>query len=376
MADRLAARTLELCRIPSPYGDEGRLADLMLKWASQHYDSRHIWRQGHSLVIGRPASDGRPTVALVGHLDTVPSHESAPPIGRCGDRIVARGASDMKSGLAVATALAEDPGRARLPCGLMLVLYEREEGPHQDSGLEQLLAPAGPLSALTDGIDLAIVMEPTNNVIQVGAVGSVHATLTFHGKSAHSARPWHGENAITRAGALLADLHGRRPVEVTIDGLVFREVMTITQAQGGRYRNVVPDVFTLNLNTRFAPGRTLSQAQAEIEALVAGRADITYTDLSPSGGVPRDNPLYEHLVASSGLAVEPKQAWTDVARLAEHGVPAVNLGPGLTAQAHQVAEYCEVGKLEACYRSLGRFLQSIGSAGRATAPCAPCAACK
>ena len=55
-----------------------------------------------------------------------------------------------------------------------------------------------------------------------------------------------------------------RPIEHAIDGLLYRTTTTVTLANGGRGRNVVPDVFTLNLNHRFAPNTSLEQAQADV----------------------------------------------------------------------------------------------------------------
>jgi succinyl-diaminopimelate desuccinylase len=358
LTDRLADLTLALCRIPSETGHEAAICDHMVAWAARHLPPEQIVRHGHSLVLGRPDAKGRPVIALVGHLDTVPPHAEDPPPGRDGDKLTALGSSDMKGGVAVAMALFEDLNRDALPYELVLVLYEREEGPHTESGLRTLLAEVPALS----GIDLAIVMEPTDGVVQVGCVGSIHATLTFRGKSAHAARPWQGRNAITAAGDLLANLDRRTPMQVLVGGQTFREVMTVTRAEGGRYRNVVPDVFTLNLNYRFAPGKDLETAQQDVKDLVAGRADVTFTDLSPSGTVPSENPHFQRFIEITGRPVDAKQAWTDVARFSEAGIDGLNFGPGLTAQAHQVAEYCEVRRLAEAYRDLRRFLETSPAA--------------
>ena len=139
-------------------------------------------------------------------------------------------------------------------------------------------------------------------------------------------------------------------------GFEFREVMSITTAQGGRARNVVPDAFSLNLNYRFAPGKSLAQAQRDVEDVVKGRAQVQFTDLSPSGKVCLDNPYCQQLVALSGKAPEAKQAWTDVGRLSEAGIDAVNFGPGEAVQAHQQHESAPVAALEVSREMLIRFL--------------------
>ncbi|HYX91524.1 MAG TPA: succinyl-diaminopimelate desuccinylase [Myxococcaceae bacterium] len=350
-AQSLARRTLELCRIPSPVGEEKAIADHLAAWAARHYPRDEILRRSHSLILGR-LEDPRPTVALLGHVDTVPPHalDREPRIE--GERILGLGSSDMKGGLAVMMALAEALPRADLPVNLLLVMYEREEGPYLENGLQPLLESVPALRQVRFGIAL----EPTDRVVQVGCVGSIHATLTFRGRSAHSARPWQGDNAIHRGGPLLAELLNRPPHEVRTGGFSFREVFSVTRAQGGRARNVVPDAFELNLNYRFAPGKSLEQAQDDVRRLVAGRAEIAFTDLSPAGRVCDDNPLFQRLLAVTRLPVEPKQAWTDVARLSEFGVDAVNFGPGETAQAHQANESAPIPALGFAYERLAAFL--------------------
>ncbi len=350
LAERLAARTLELCRIPSPIGEEAALCDRLARFAEERLPGWPLRRVGHSLVVGEPARD-RPTVALVGHLDTVPLFPEDGPPRREGGRIVGKGASDMKGGLAVALELCE-----RVPAGArirpLLVLYEREEGPYSENGLEGLFA-AGAIPK----VDLALCLEPTDGAVQAGCVGSLHATVRFRGRAAHSARPWEGRNAVHAAGPLLAALERTPAREVVADGLSFREVFSVTRLSGGKARNVVPDLCELNLNYRFAPGKSLAEAEAELRSLCGehGASEVEPTDLSPSGAVCLGNPLVRRLLAQ-GIRAEPKQAWTDVARLAQWGIDAVNFGPGQPSQAHQAGEWAEIERLETVYRLLERLL--------------------
>jgi succinyl-diaminopimelate desuccinylase len=355
LAEALARRTEALCAVPSPIGEERALCDQLERWALERFG--RVRRVQNSLVIllDPPAdAGGRPLVVLAGHIDTVPVHEGdrGPPRRQDG-RIVAPGASDMKSGVALAMELAERLPRAARVADLALVLYAREEGPYLENELGAVLYRAPEIH----GAALAICLEPTDGRLELGCVGSLHATLTFTGRAAHSARPWQGENAVHRAGALLAELAVRKPREVLSGGLPFREVMTVTRIDGGRARNIVPDRCTLNLNFRFAPGRAPDDAAAEVEALAARHgASVEITDRAPSCPAFADNPLVARLRDRAGLSVEPKQAWTDVARLAAAGIPAVNFGPGATAQAHQRGEWVEIAAVEAAYRALERFL--------------------
>ncbi len=340
----LAERALELVRIPSVIGDEKAIADLVEAWARRHYAANEVVRVSHSFVIGR-REDARPTIALVGHLDTVPAHPDGNLPRIEGDRLYGLGASDMKGSLAVMMALAEALPREDLPVNVLLVFYEREEGPFQESGLGPLFAAVPELSKLA----FAIAMEPTDGAVQVGCVGSLHALVTFKGQAAHSARPWHGKNAIHAAGSFLNDLNERERTPVVVEGHTFFEVMSATLATGGRARNVVADAFEVNLNYRFAPGKTLEAAQADLRAFVKERADVRFTDLSPSGRLCGDNRWFQQLEKRTERPAEAKQAWTDVARFSELGVDAVNYGPGETAQAHQRGESASVAALQRAY---------------------------
>lgn len=359
IAERLTQLCSTLCAVPSVTCDEAALCDHLEMWAQGLPVGTQVQRIGNSLVVGAPATD-RPTIALVGHIDTVPpsSTPMAPPVVDQG-KLYGLGASDMKGGIAVMQALYEDlVAQSPSSIALMLVLYDKEEGPYADNGLEPVLQTC---QALKD-VDLAIAMEPTDNTLQLGCVGSIQATLQFTGRAAHSARPWQGENAIHKAGPLLAQLLRRGVKEVDVGGLVFREAVNVTLAEGGRARNVIPDGFNLNVNYRFAPkDNAMQDALADLNALAAG-ATLTITDAAPHGPVPNDNPLVHHMASLCHLRVLPKQAWTDVARLAAHGIDAVNFGPGATAQAHQVGEWIEIEAMVQSYEHLSRlFVAPFGA---------------
>ena len=242
-SQQLAERALALVRLDSPIGHEKELADFVHQWALGRFPAAQVFRRSHSLVVGN-LEDPRPHVALIGHLDTVPKHpgQAAPKLE--GGRLHGLGSSDMKGALVVMMALAEELKLDALPVNLLLVFYEREEGPYLENGLGPLMEQVPALKKLKFGI----AMEPTDNRVQVGCMGTLHAAVTFTGQSAHSARPWQGKNAIHDAGELLSELKARGRHEVLASGYPFYEVMSATLASGGRARNVVPDRFELNLN--------------------------------------------------------------------------------------------------------------------------------
>jgi len=352
LAGRLAQRTLELCRVASVTGSEATLCDEIERFCSRRFDGA-VRRVADNLVAGR-LDDPRPTLALVGHLDTVPGRAGDGGARIEGNRVVGLGSSDMKSGLAVMMELAEDLALDALPYNLVLVFYAREEGPFADNGLGVLL-PAVPELSRTR---LAFILEPTQNELQVGCLGTLHARVTFRGKRAHSARPWEGENAIHKAAGLLTELSESAPRPVLIEGFEFIEVVSATLASGGQTRNVVPDRFELNLNYRFAPDKTVAEAEGVLQTLVAGRADVELVDRAPAGRACNANPLFRRFRELTGAPAGAKQAWTDVARLTSMGIDAVNFGPGLTSQAHQAGEYVPVENLASSYEMLRQFLEA------------------
>ena len=304
------------------------------------------------LFATTPRSD-KPLVLLAGHLDTVPPQDNLP--GRIeGDTVFGLGASDMKGGLAVMLELADWATTADLELDLGFLFFTREELPADESPVPGFLAE----SPEAREAQLVIVLEPTDNELHVGCVGNLNAQLTFHGTSAHSARPWTGENAIHVAAAALAPLAGLDPVDVEVDGLVFREVVSAVAIEGGIADNVVPDRCVARLNYRYAPGRSREQAEARIREL-AGDAEVEILGNSPPAHVVVDRPLVTRLRESGRLEVKPKQAWTPVAQFAEAGLDAVNFGPGATRYAHKADEQIAVSDLQRTYDTLRVFAGSV-----------------
>jgi succinyl-diaminopimelate desuccinylase len=363
--DELVARLLEHCSHLCTTGDEGPIADAVV--ARYEQLGEEVVRVGHSVVVGSWSGD-RPLVLLVGHLDVVPPTEAdrEPRVEtRDGQElVVARGASDMKAGNVIAMAAFEDADlRASSPYELVLLLYAGEEGAADANELRDVLAEVSWLREAS----LAIVLEPTDGEVQLGCLGGLHALLTFRGQQAHSARPWHGRNALTMAGGFLAELERDHVREVDVDGIVYRDVWSATQAwtdglgPGPRpasspVRNVIPGTFQVNLNLRFAPSRDLAAAEAEVLERVGDRATVEIVDRSPPAPPRLDEPVVQAFVRTVDAPVAAKQAWTDVARFAEVAVPALNYGPGLTGQAHQRGEYVRVDDLVDGHARLVRFL--------------------
>lgn len=361
VTERLVELLVELVDMPCVTGDEERIAD----WLVDRYDARDepVRRVGNSLVVGESV-DERPVVLLVGHIDVVPPTDGDLPARVRGDRVIGRGTSDMKAGLAVAMDLFEDAALREGPVQLQLIAYAGEEGPNEGNELAPLL-DAHP--ELCDAA-LGIVLEPTDLEVQLGCMGGLHAHVVVPGRAAHSARPWLGVNALTAAAPLLSALDRQLPVGRQVDGLPFRDVVTATRAWTDNAHNVVPDRFTINVNYRFAPDRTLADAEAELRAMVAEHAGAAVTvdivDRAPPAPPHRDHVLVRRMIAAAGGRVAAKQAWTDVARLAAMGVPALNYGPGLTGQAHQAGEYVPIDNLAPAREALAEFIATATETAR------------
>jgi succinyl-diaminopimelate desuccinylase len=331
----LASRTLQLVDVPSESRSEVALVELVrdLVPGPAHYDDGEVLLYGSGPVV------------LAGHLDTIPAQGNIP--GRIADGAVhGLGASDMKAGVAVMIELARAgvPGR--------YLFFTREEVPVAESPLPALFD-----SGLVDDVQLAVVLEPTDCILHGGCLGNIQARVTFRGESAHSARPWTGVNAIHELIRGLQGLAELEPLDVELDGLTFREVVSAVRIEGGIAANVVPASASVELNFRYAPGRTREEAEARLRSLVpAGALDVLSN--SPSAPPALMNPLAVRL-RELVPEIAPKQAWTPVAQFAERGIDAINYGPGATAYAHKQDEQVPVASLDRCFETLRTFLGSV-----------------
>jgi succinyl-diaminopimelate desuccinylase len=339
----LAQRTLDLVDIPS----ESRHEAEMYAYVTGAVPLDQAYADGESVLFAKRA--GKPLILLAGHTDTVPAQGNMP--GRIEDgAVVGLGASDMKGGLAVMIELAHWAAQTELAYDLALLFFPREELGPSENPLPGVFERTG----VVDEAQLVICLEPTDNTLQLGCLGNLVARAVFEGKSAHSARPWLGVNAIELAFEGLGAVLEAEPRDVDIEGLVFREVISVTQLNAGIASNVIPARAEAILNFRYAPDRSPESAVARVRELVG--ADVEILSNSPPAHVALRSPIVERLRSVGGFDVQPKQAWTNVADFAARGLDAINLGPGGTRYAHAVDERVEIGELERTYDALQRFL--------------------
>jgi len=346
---KLIDYTVKLVNIPSVIGNEKEIADFVEDFLKNY--NLNIIRHNNSIIAYDNLEPSKKTIGFIGHLDTVPGTNDFN--GQIiEDRIYGLGASDMKGGLAVMMALIDHFSDKEKTYNTIYVFYEKEEGPYVDNGLEPLLSQYN----IIQKSDLAFALEPTNNVVQVGCLGTMHASVIFEGKRAHSARPWQGENAIHKSVNFLKRLSEFGIKEYDFYGIKYYEVMNATMVSFSGGRNIIPDKFKINVNYRFAPGKSIEQAKEELLNLVNNEAKVEFTDVAPSGNVCLDNPILKDFISKYNLPIEAKQAWTDVARLSLYGIDAVNFGAGDPAQAHQKNEYIPIKNLFDSYEIFKDFL--------------------
>jgi succinyl-diaminopimelate desuccinylase len=295
-----------------------------------------IVRDRHTLVAR--TSLGRPErVVIAGHLDTVPANANLP--SRLdGEVLWGLGSCDMKGGVAIALRLAAHvPAPTR---DVTFVFYEAEEIEHEFNGLGRVARERPELLAA----DFAILMEPTDAIVEAGCQGTLRVDVITRGERAHSARSWKGSNAVHAAAEILNRLTAYTAREVEIDGLLYREGMNAVGISGGVAGNVVPDEARVSVNYRFAPDVDEKQALAHVNELFDG-FEVVLTDTAPGALPGLDHPAAAAFVEAIGLTVKPKYGWTDVAQFTQLGIPAVNFGPGDPMYAHKADEHVPVDQL-------------------------------
>ncbi|MGY1622135.1 succinyl-diaminopimelate desuccinylase [Geodermatophilus sp. SYSU D00965] len=349
--------TRALVDTPSVSGDERALADAV-EAALRRLGGLEVERVGDA-VLARTNLDRPSRVVLAGHLDTVPIADNLPSRVEDG-RVYGCGTSDMKAGDAVMLRLA---GRFGVPGAqpahdLTFVFYDNEEVEAVKNGLGRV---ARERRGWLYG-DLAILLEPTDGEIEAGCQGTLRAVLEVPGRRAHSARSWLGVNAIHGAAGILATLAGYRAREVEIDGCTYHEGLNAVRIEGGVAGNVIPDACTVTVNFRYAPDRDEAAAEAHVREVFADAiaAGVTLTVVDNAGGALPGlaEPAAAAFVAAVGRPARAKLGWTDVARFAAFGIPAVNYGPGDPQLAHTREEHVVIDRLQPAEDALVAYLST------------------
>jgi succinyl-diaminopimelate desuccinylase len=349
------ALTAALVDISSVSGAEGPLADAIER-ALRRLPHLQVTRYGNTLVARTALGDAEhgktERVVLAGHIDTVPHAANFPSQWDPQRvRLTGVGTSDMKAGVAVQLRLAAtlpEPNR-----DVTYVFYECEEVDAARNGL-YLLSRNAPE---TLAADFAILLEPSGGVVEGGCQGTLRAAVTVRGARAHTARSWMGKNAIHQASAVLDILRSWPPRQPVVDGLEYHEGLNAVAISGGVAGNVVPDECVVTVNYRFAPDRSEEQARSYIRDLFA-RWPVEILDSAPGARPGLTAGPAADFVKAVGGAPRAKLGWTDVARFAELGIPAVNYGPGISEIAHTPGEYVDAAPIVSAEQALRTWLTS------------------
>jgi succinyl-diaminopimelate desuccinylase len=341
-----AQLTEDLVNIESVSGNEQEVADA-IEAALRGLDHLEVQRFGQT-VVARTRQGRDERVVIAGHIDTVPLNANLP-ARRDAENLHGLGTCDMKGGVAIALKLA-----ATMPVtnrDITYLFYECEEVEAERNGL-QLLAESNPdlLQA-----DFAILMEPSDAVVEAGCQGTLRVDVRTTGVRAHSARSWTGVNAIHAAGEVLARLNAYEARKPVIDGLEYHEGLNAVYISGGVAGNVLPDECMVSVNHRFAPDRSVEEAYTHMREVFDG-FEIELSDSAPAAMPGLSVPAAAAFLEAVGGTANPKFGWTDVARFSGLGVPAVNFGPGDPHLAHKQDEFVPLAHIATVERQLRTWL--------------------
>jgi succinyl-diaminopimelate desuccinylase len=341
--------TASLVAIPSVSFDEALITDHIESLLSAAPWLK-VERLGNNLVARTDL--GLPTrVVLAGHTDTVPPNQNEVP--RIEDGVLwGIGSCDMKSGLAAILHLALTVPEPAVD--VTYVFYACEEVTTGDNGLEMLFDVR---PDLVEG-DAALLAEPTAAQVEAGCQGILQMDAITTGRRAHTARGWLGVNALHRMAPLLDVITAYEGRRVEIDGCQFREGLQAVRMNAGVADNVVPDRAVMRVNHRFAPDRTYEEAAEHLREVLSEADELKVVEFAVAAPPGLDHPLLQALLAEAGGSYTGKLGWTDVARFAARGIPAVNFGPGDPVVAHTQEEHVSRADIDRVYSVIKNLIST------------------
>lgn len=334
-----------LIRIPSFSREEGPAADFLEGWMrSEGFDVR---RRGNNLWVESSAPDGRQTILLNAHIDTVrpASGYTRDPFAPCveGGRICGLGSNDDGGSLVALLAAYSELTSRPQPCRLVFSATAEEEV----SGLGGIESIVGDIGR----IDFGIIGEPTRMQMAVAERGLMVLDCTASGKSGHAARS-EGVNAIYKA---LEDIDWFRSHQFEkVSDYLGPVKMTVTQVAAGTQHNVVPDrcsfVVDVRPNGMYSNPELLALIKASVSCSVKERS----TRLG-SSHLPMDHPA---VVRGLSLGLEPFGSPT-TSNQALTAFPTLKIGPGDSARSHTADEYVEVEEITSAVRLFVALLDGL-----------------
>ncbi len=301
-----------------------------------------------------PRRPDAPCVVFHGHLDVVPGRpEQFEPVVE-GDRLIGRGAYDMKGGLAaMMCALKDAEGQDEIRVRLICVPDEESEE------LDERSTDAVVRRGL--GGDFAITGEPTNMHIGVQAKGVLVMRIVVHGRAAHSSTPWLGDNAVLKAVDVFRVIE-TLPFSREASEMFDRPSINLGRIEGGDALNKVPDRCEMAVDVRYLPGQDPGEILAQVRA-IAG-IDVKRTFIHPPVTVSRADPFVRALRDAVSRSIKGevmsvgRDGASDAASFIEAGIPAVEFGPA-GAGHHGPEEWVSLGSLAGYRRALADFVHAL-----------------
>ena len=309
---------------------------------------------GLPVVLARVGPQDGPQVLFHGHLDVVPAREGQFSPRVDGDRLIGRGAYDMKGALA-ALMLALADVKDQQAVGVRLVCVPDEESDDVTRRSTDALVREG-LRA-----DFALTGEPTDLHIGVQAKGVLAARLRVVGTAAHGSTPWLGDNAILKAHDAYRRIE-TLPFSRESSDLFDRPSINLARIDGGDAFNKVPDTCTIDVDIRFLPGQRPDAILDQIRRI--GDIEVVKTFIRAPAIVARDNPYVLALRDAVGRSTEGdalsvgRDGASDAIHFLEAGIPAVEFGP-VGAGHHGPHEWVSVASLERYRTALADFVRGL-----------------
>jgi succinyl-diaminopimelate desuccinylase len=326
---------------------------------SRDIEVRHHDHNGLPVLVAEvgPSADGQecPCVVFHGHLDVVPAHPEQFHPRIEGDRLIGRGAYDMKGGLAGMMCALKDLERQG-GVRVRLVCVPDEESEELDERSTDDVVGRGL------GGDFAITGEPTNLHIGVEAKGVLAMLIEVHGRAAHSSTPWLGDNAVLKAIDVFRAIESL-PFSRESSEMFDRPSINLGRIQGGDALNKVPDQCSMAVDIRFLPGQDPAEILAQVGRIP--QCEVTKTFVFPPVSVSRGSPYVRALRDAVSRAIPDKEVMSvgrdgasDAVAFMAAGIPAVEFGPD-GAGHHGPEEWVSVSSLARYRRSLVSFVRLL-----------------
>ena len=299
-------------------------------------------------------SEQAPSVIFHGHLDVVPGRPEQFESRVEGDRLIGRGAYDMKGGLAAMMCALKDLA-AQDGVQVRFVCVPDEESEEIDERSTDAIVSAGL------GGNFAITGEPTNMHIGVQAKGVLAMRIVVHGRAAHSSTPWLGDNAVLKAVDVFRAIESL-PFSRESSEMFDRPSINLGRIAGGDALNKVPDRCEMAVDVRYLPGQDPGEILSQVRAIPD--IEVTRTFIHPTVTVSRSNPYVQALrdAVSEAISGEVmsvgRDGASDAASFIEAGIPAVEFGPQGGGH-HGPDEWVSVSSLQRYRGALADFVRAL-----------------